>query len=130
MQSTHDKGILGELAFTTHFIEKGYTVLTPVNPNSSYDLVIEKNGIYQRVQVKYCTPKNGKIRVELRRPHRNTAPYKLRGVDAMAAYDSENKKFYLIPMELVKEKTEIWLRVMKPRNGQVKNINLASAYEI
>lgn len=130
MYTSHEKGVLGELAFISHLIEKGYSVLTPVNPNSSYDLVIEKENSFIRVQVKYCTPKNGRIRVELRRPKRKTAPYRLRNVDAMGVYDSINKRFYLVPMEVISEKTEMWLRVEPPRNFQEKKINLAVEYEI
>lgn len=130
MQITHHKGLLGELAFTFRLIQKGYTILSPINPNSSYDLVAEKNGIFTRIQVKYCTPLNGRLRIELDRPKRITLNYRKRGVDAMGAYDGKNNKFYLIPMKEIKSKDEIWLRVEKPRNSQVKNINSAEKFEI
>jgi hypothetical protein len=131
MNSTHSKGVLGELLYTAHLIEKGFTVLSPVNPNSSYDLAIEDTrGNFSRIQVKYLTPKHGRLRVELDRPKRKTKTYMERGVDAMGIYDSTNKKFFLIPITKVKNKSEIWLRVNKPKNGQIKNINLAKQFEI
>jgi len=123
------KGMLGELEFTAHFLRKGYTVLTPVNPNSSYDLVIEKDGLFQRIQIKYCTPRNGIMRVELDRPMRKTLPYKDREVDAMGVYDAVNGKFYLIPVESLTNKTEFWLRTEKPKNSQIRNINSAEKFK-
>ncbi len=130
MYTTHFKGIIGELEFITHLIKKDYSVLTPINPNSIYDLVLEQGGKFTRIQVKYLTPKYGRLRVELDRPKRQTKAYKDRGVDAMGIFDSKNKKFYLIPISYIRNKSEIWLRVEKPKNSQVKNINLASKFEI
>ena len=131
MYSTHLKGILGELEFTTHLIRQGFTVLNPINPNSSYDLVIEKNGKFTKIQIKYCTPrKTGILRVELDRPMRKTKNYLEREVDAMGVYDSINHNFYLVPVNSIKSKTEIWLRIKDTKNKQLKKINLAKKYKI
>ena len=112
-----------------HLVEKGYVVLTPINSNSCYDIVAEKDGKFTRIQVKYLTSKNGRLRVELDRPKRKTKTYMDRDVDAMGVYDSKNKKFYLIPISSIHHKSEIWLRVSQPRNSQVKNINFAEEFE-
>lgn len=130
MYATHDKGLLGELAFTYHLIEKGYIVLDPINQNSSYDLVAEKEGVFTRIQVKYITPYKSRLRVELARPKRTALSYAERGVDAMGIYDGLNKKFYLVPVTQIASKDEIWLRLGKPKNSQVKNIHFAEKFEI
>lgn len=130
MSDTHYKGVIGELEISSHLIKKGYTVLTPLNPNSCYDLVIEKDSKFSRIQVKYCTPKKGVLRIELDRKQRKTKSYKERGVDAMAAYDPEHHKFYLVPMNLIESKKEIWLRVEKTKNSQSKGVHLGEEYEI
>ncbi len=130
MHDTHQKGVIGELEFSLHLMKKGYAVLTPVNPNSSYDLVIEKDNVFTRIQVKYCTPKNGTLRVELIRHKRKTKPYKEREVDAMGAYDSIHHKFYLIPFNKIRSNQEIWLRIEDSKSFQKKKINLAEEYEI
>lgn len=128
---THTKGVLGELEFTIHLMKLGYNVLNPINPNSSYDLVIEKDGKFSRIQIKYCTPrKTGIIRVELDRPMRKTKNYLHRDVDAMGAYDCVNHNFYLIPVSEIKTQTEIWLRIKEPKNKQQRKINLAEKYKI
>lgn len=130
MHSTHVKGLIGELEFTSYLLKLGYTILKPINPNSSYDLVIEKNNVYNRIQIKYLTPKNGLLRVELDRPRKRSNKYQLRGVDTMGVFDSVHKSFYLIPMEKVKNKSEIWLRLEKARNNQHKKLHLAEDYII
>ena len=130
MHDTHIKGVVGELEFSTHLIKKGYSVLAPINHNSSYDLVVEKDNTFIRIQVKYCTPRNGILRVELDRHKRKTKSYRERGVDAMGAYDSTHHKFYLIPIKDIKSNKEIWLRVETSKGSQKKSINLAEKFEI
>lgn len=131
MHSTHLKGLIGEYEFTTYLLKKGYSILKPINPNSSYDLVIEKNNKFQKLQIKYLTPTNkGILRVELERPKRKADLYKRRGVDAMGIFDSMNHKFYLIPIKNLKHKSEIWIRVGKMKKIQKKNINFASKYSL
>lgn len=131
IHSTHVKGIIGEMEFTIHLLKKGYTILKPINPNSSYDLVIEKDGLYKRLQIKYLTPRNGRLRVEFDRPRRKkTGLYQERGVDAMGIYDSFNNTFYLIPLEKFMRKSGIWIRIAQAKNNQIKNIHKGSDYSI
>ncbi len=131
MYPTHTKGILGELEFTLHLIKQGFNVLNPVNPNSCYDIVTEKEGKFTRIQIKYCTPRDtGILRVELDRPMRKTKNYLERDVDAMGIYDCVNNNFYLIPVSEIKTKTEMWIRIKNTKNKQSKKINLAEKYKI
>jgi len=130
MYSTHQKGLLGELEFTLHFIKMGYSVLSPTNPNASYDLVIEKDGNFKRIQIKYCTLTHGVLRVELERPNRKILPHNKREVDAIGAFEAKHHKFYLIPLSATSTKSEFRLRVEKAKNSQKKYIHLASDFEI
>ncbi len=130
MYSTHQKGVYGELAFTLRLIEKGYSVLHPVNPNSSYDLVVEKDGVFQRIQVKYLTSRHGVVRIELDRPKRKTASYRDRKIDAIGVYESTGKKCYLIPIASIQVKSDYWLRTDNPKNNQYKGIHLATEFEL
>jgi len=95
-----------------------------------FNRLIEKDGHFKKIQIKYLTPSKGILRVELGRPKRKTALYGKRGVDAMGVYDALNNKFYLIPLENIYNKSEIWIRVTKARNCQKKNINSADKYLI
>ena len=129
MHTTHQKGLYGELSFTLHLIKKGFTVLQPINPNSSYDLVIEKDGIFKRIQVKYLTATRGVVRVELERPKKNLS-YRERNVDAMGIFESKHEKYYLIPIQEIQNLSDFWLRVKKPKNGQKRGVHFAEKYEI
>jgi len=61
---------------------------------------------------------------------RKTKNYLEREVDAMGVYDSINHNFYLVPVNSIKSKTEIWLRIKDTKNKQLKKINLAKKYKI
>lgn len=130
MYSTHQKGLYGELAFTLRLIELGYSVLQPINPNSSYDLVTEKDGIFQRIQVKYLSSRHNVLRIELERPKRRTASYRDRDIDAIGIFESTEKKFFLIPIRSIQTKTDFWLRLDRPKNNQSKGIHFAKEFEI
>ncbi len=130
MYTTHKKGVLGELEYALHLVKKGYTVLQPINPNSSYDLVVEKAGKFQRLQIKYITPSHGRLRIELDRPKRTTASYKDRGIDAFGIYNPLQQKFYLVPLSHISSNIEFWIRVDHPKNSQSKHIHLAETFEI
>lgn len=130
MYSTHQKGIFGELAFSLRLIERGYSVLQPINPNSCYDLVIEKDGIFQKIQVKYLSSRRGVLRIELERPKRKTASYRDRGIDAIGVYESTEKRCFLIPMASIHTATDFWLRLGNTKNNQKKGIHFAKEFEL
>lgn len=54
-------GIITEQTVITKLLELGYTVSTVIGDNSPYDLVMEKDGILLRVQVKTGRLRNGSI---------------------------------------------------------------------
>jgi hypothetical protein len=51
-------------------------------------------------------------------------------IDDFAVYCPELGSVYLIPIEDVPTRTSAMLRVNPPRNGQLKRIRLAAAYEV
>lgn len=127
---THIKGLIGEIEFMLYLTKKGFNILKPLNQNSRYDMVIEDGGKFNRIQIKYLTPHNGMLRVEINRPKRNSLRYTLKDIDSIGVFDSQNKKFYLIPINKIKVKSDFWLRLSAPRNGQKKNITYAADFEI
>lgn len=122
-KSTHLKGLLGELEFTLHFLKMGWNVYKPIDNNCRADLVIEKNGKYKKIQIKYCTPYKGCLRIDLEHSRKTTKPYCIEEVDDIALYDSTNYNFYLIPLTDILPRKEMWLRVAKISKNQSKNIN-------
>jgi hypothetical protein len=131
-KKTHLKGLLGELGFIYHLIENGWHIFTPTDPNSRIDLIAEKNNIFKKIQVKYCTPYRGCLRIDLERPMRRTGIYTKEEIDDIGVFDSINKRFYLIPLSDILPRKEIWLRVDNLTKGKIqeKNIHWAKQYEI
>jgi hypothetical protein len=129
-KKTHFKGLLGELEFTLHLIKKGWDVFKPLDPNSRVDFVIEKDGKFRKIQIKYCTPYKGCLRVDLERPMRNTGVYSTNEIDDMGIYDAANKEFYLVPIKDILPRKEMWIRVGELNKKQEKNINWAEKYKI
>jgi len=58
--TTKKQGGIGEIKGMYEYSRLGYSVLTPISDNNPYDFVIEKNGIFQKVQVKTSTMLEGK----------------------------------------------------------------------
>ena len=129
-KQTHYKGLLGELAFTLHLIKRGWKVYKPLDQNSRVDLVIEKKGKLKRIQIKYCTPRNGCLAIDLEHRIRKTKPFVKNDLEAIGAYDPINDKYYLIPFDRIFPKGTFWLRITKPASSQVKGINKAGDFEI
>ncbi len=129
---THFKGLLGELEFTLYLIKKGWNIFKPLDPNSRVDFIIEKDGKFKKIQVKYCTPYKGCLRIDLERPMRPTGLYLKEEIDEIALFDPVNNKFYLVPLNEILPRKEIWLRIDKlaKNKKQEKNINWAKKYQI
>lgn len=53
LENKKDKGRAGLSMAIAYFGCNGYTVSTPLNDTQKYDLVVEKNGIFQSVQCKF-----------------------------------------------------------------------------
>lgn len=56
-----EKGRAGMSAAIAYFGMNGYTVSIPLNDTQDYDLVIEKDNIFKKVQCKATGSENGKI---------------------------------------------------------------------
>lgn len=48
-------GNLAESYAQVYYQEQGYTVSLPVSENQKYDLIVERDGVCERVQVKYTS---------------------------------------------------------------------------
>lgn len=109
-------GLITEYKCQLFLIEHGFNVLTPIGNYQKYDLVIEKNNHFYRIQVKHSTEKensfvvrtkydvrdNGKVRKET---------YSAQDVDYfMTEFQG---KFYMFPVFGTTE-TKFWL--IPPKN--------------
>ncbi len=132
--NTKSKGDATEAHILAALVDKGLPVLIPFGDNQRYDLVVEIEKSFQRVQCKTGRYINGAIAFDTCSNRATTAGEK-RGykgdVDYFGVYCKKIGKAYLIPFDDVKDVSrEARLRVEQSRNGQAKGIRLARDYEI
>ena len=67
-KTTNEQGDIGQSRAIYEFQLQGYTVCVPCGVNQKYDLVIEKDGLFKKVQVKttQCLDKYNRYQVSLK----------------------------------------------------------------
>ena len=129
MSSTKQIANESELRFASEFVRRGWFVFLPYGEDSPVDLLIYKNGIFKRVQVKAAKPKNGTIACKLRSTNNwQNKKYSKSDVDFFALYDYENKNGYLVSLKAIEGMSEIKIRLNKSKNNQKRRIRLAKDY--
>jgi hypothetical protein len=133
MFSTTEKGDLGVSAVIAEASKKGYSILFPLSGNKRYDLVLEKEGKFERIQVKYV---EGNSEVIKAKAYYNSGKsnkekkYTSNDIEALVIFDKNSNKCYYIPSSLLNEgRTIFYLRLMEPKNKQSKKINWAKDFE-
>lgn len=130
---TNSIGDLTEIIIIGRLMKRGQTVLKPISPSSKYDLVLDDNGRFIRVQCKTARLKNGVIVCPVSKTHgRSNAfrrAYSSEQVDAFAFYCPENDKCYLMNIGDT-TRSMMHLRVDQPKNNQMTGIRYASDFEI
>ena len=132
---SNTKGAVAEQAIVLAATKLGVPVLRPVAEHGRTDLALEIGGELWRVQVKWgrLSPARDVVIAVLR-----TSRYTPRGqvcttygegeVDLFAIYCGELDRAFLLPAQLLANKTCVYLRVTPPRNGQQSCINLADDF--
>ena len=100
LENNKDKGKAGLSLAIAYFGTNGYTVSLPLNDTQWYDLIVEKNGVFQTVQCKFTAAKNKAIELI---SHGGTKGSKYDSVlnhplDLLFCADDE-MNLYVIPME-------------------------------
>jgi hypothetical protein len=124
-------GDISEAIIRARFIEKGFVVLVPQNNGLRYDIVIEKDGIFQRVQIK-----TGRIidaqaiyfRASSVDPvTKADVPYHGH-IDLFAIYCPQNHQVYVMPVQHATA-SSCTLRLKPTKNNQKNGIRWAADYE-
>ena len=119
----------GELRFAAEFLRKGWQIFLPYGEDSPIDLLIEKDGIFKRVQVKSTSSIKGAIHCRIKSSNNwQVKKYSKKEIDFFAIYDYSNKKGYLIPIEDFEGMTEAIIRLDKAKNNQIKGVRQAEKY--
>jgi hypothetical protein len=129
---TKDKGDLGVLKAQLDLFEQGYVILNPVTEHAPLDLVAYRDGVFNRIQVKYksvdrtdsitvhfCSCRMDKHGTHMRHVNKEEiALYCIYCPDIESCY-------YLDPYDYGKSVT---LRVKTPENNQQQKARLADDY--
>ena len=122
------KGDIAELAVAKKLIENGWKVLFPYGENHRYDLVIEQDNKFVRVQVKYTTPKNGVLEINCKSSNNwSVLHYSPKDIDIIAAYNPYDGEVYFIPVSEI-NRSVFKLRIAPAKNNQKLRIHLAKDF--
>ena len=128
---TIEKGDISQVMVTAALLRSGATVLEPIGANHRYDLVIERDGVFYRVQCKTGRLRRGAVLfnacssggVKSHRRH-------YRGqIDMFGVFCHETDTCYLVPVNDVPI-TEGCLRVDSPVQKQPNVLRWAKDYII
>ena len=117
---------------------EGVTVLIPFGGgNGRYDLVIDDNGTFCRIQCKTGRLQDDGAFIEFKSSSSSYHYYGGKGrewrdyrgqIEYFGVYCPQNKKAYLVPVDVVKKTG--YLRLKETKNNQVKGVIWAQDYEI
>lgn len=117
------KGDLSEARTLFEFQKLGIPVLIPWGDNLRYDMVIELNGVFKKVQVKTANEEeNGSIKCYTRSSKNHTTNKELKTyvgeVDYFVFYNQRHDKIAIVPIDDIGDKKSISLRITSPLNNQ------------
>ena len=125
-------GDISEAMVRARFIQNGYLVFIPLNNGLRYDILVEKEGTFKRVQIKTGRLRaNGTIKFNtssLNPKTRNSQLSYYGEADWFAVYCPQTEKVYLLSVD-ESPPNHAYLRVEPTQNGQKQGIRWAEDYE-
>ena len=131
--NTNTIGRISELIAQAKFIQLGYVVLQPVNKDGIYDFVIEKDGVFSKIQVKTAQDKVDYVTIygksiSMVKGKAEIKRYYKTDIDYIVGVIQETKEVFM--MDIEEASTQINLRRTKPRNNQKLGIKYLKDYLI
>src|SRR4051794_17681028 len=134
MAPLKQKGDLAELMVAADLRRRGYQIAIPFGEDCDYDLVVDRHGKLERVQVKYATS-DGLIVVVRCRSHsltngrvRATKRYTADTVDWIAVWEPTTSVSYYVPSAAFDGFSVLTLRLSPTRNNQSRKIRHAADF--
>jgi Holliday junction resolvase-like predicted endonuclease len=129
------KGDTAEMMVAADLVKRGYRIAFPYGEDSDYDLIVEREGRLERIQVKYTESRDGVVTVRTRSHSltsgrvRTTKRYTAKMIEWLAVYDRVTDRCYYVPAgELGTGRSLMHLRLGPALNGQRARINWARDY--
>lgn len=115
----------------SYLVSKHYTVLIPFGDNNRYDLVIEDGGKFIRIQCKTAWLKDNVIMFNACSNNSFTSKKRRYDgeIDYFYIYSPDTDKIYCMKIDDIKTNIPS-LRLLPPKNNQIKGIKFASDYEV
>ncbi len=126
-------GQRSEAIVIAELVRRGYRVLLPFGVNQRYDLVLDLDGRFMRVQCKTGRLRQGAVTFRALSTRSNTKQTVRRSytgeVELFVVYCPDNEQIYAVPVD---EATisQGSLRVSPTANGQSRGIRWAKDYEL
>ena len=113
-------GRIGLSMAINYFTIQGYTILLPLNDTQWYDLIIEKDGIFETVQCKATQTENSQIELKSKGGTKGTVYDSLLNHKELDYLFCVNKDFnmWLIPVKEISTTKQISLRTEPNVNNQ------------
>ena len=128
-----DVGQRTEATVIARLVAAGHAVLLPWGPNQRYDIVVDWEGRFYKVQIKTARFERGAIVFATRSTRINSTRVFSRGyrgeVDLFVVYSAHTDKIYAVPPEDVGEAAGT-LRVDPAANNQARGVHWAADYEL
>jgi hypothetical protein len=128
-----DVGLRTEGAILGALVRRGYLVLVPFGQNQRYDLVLDMDGKFVRVQCKTGRLRNGCVVFSAQSVRSNTRKAVFRhykdDVELFLVHCPDTGGIYAIPIEEV-TRSHGTLRIDPTSNGQEKYVRWARDYEL
>jgi hypothetical protein len=128
---TKARGEATEAIILARLLELGYSVSLPFGDNQRYDMIIDDGESLVRAQCKTGRLRNGAVifnTASVNWSTRVTTSYQGQ-VDIFLVYCPDTKEVYRIPVAIT-GKRHFSLRIETARNGQSKNIRMASDFTL
>jgi hypothetical protein len=136
MRNTSQIGEISRTQVIAALALQGKRILLPLGDHQRYDLVVEDEGVFLRVQCKTGRLIRGAIifnpcSIDSRSKQGGCIrkEYSAEEIDLFGVYCPDNHHCYLVPVTEA-TRTGCSLRIDPPRNGQKTRIRWAQAYEI
>ena len=130
MKNTTKIGNISEAAITYKLLSKGFPIYIPFDTSSRFDLLIEQDSKFKKIQIKTGRIKAGAIQF---RNYSVTSAgpksYSKLDIDYYGVYCPDNERCYLIPVDICCNAVTS-LRIEFPKNNAVSNIRWAKDFEI
>ena len=135
MAGLKTKGDTAELMVAADLAKRGYRIAFPYGEDTDYDLIVDRNGTLERVQVKYTESRDNVVVVRCKSHSltngriRQTKHYTAQMIEWLAVYDRNTDRCYYVPArELGLGRERMHLRLAPALSGRRQGINWARDY--